>query len=365
MKKKALLSIVVPLLFVSLNGCSTRPAIRLTFGTELKQDIYTLKELTTAQLLDKAKNEKEVFLLATYQGKYSEECLCWNTFQNVIANYMNLTRDMVYVYDAQSQDESIKQLGIEKVEDSTPYLYIINGEQKLASFSYKNKKDKGIFEDIQGYTMEHRVRRIVKTPLMHYVGTDYTQSNAIKNTQGLIVLFMRRGCGDCSYVIPNVLIPYINTHKINFSIRLVDLQDLYDLSKKEDASEVDKAEYQNTKDLCQLSESANATFGYLNGVVPTLQYYERGELKDACVFFNDEIAQKEDGSFYISNSFYSEERLTSIKYANNVENNVLKGMDLNSEEVITTTSGYTYWAQEKAAQYHKPLVEAFLDTYCK
>ena len=365
MKKKALFTLIIPLLFAPLNGCTRKPAIRLTFGTELKQDIYTLRELTTAQLLDKAKNEQEVFLLATYQGDVSEECLCWNTFQNVIANYMNITHDLVYTYNTQNIDDSIKHLNIEKPEDSTPCLYIFNGEQKVASFSYKNSKDKGIFEDLKGKTMEYNVRRFAKGPLMRYVDTNYTQSNSIKNTQGLVVLFMRRGCGDCSYSIPNVLIPYIKSHKINFGVRIIDLQDLYDLSKKENASEEEKAQYQNTKDLCGLSESTNSKYGYLNGVVPTLQYYEYGEIKDASVFFNDEIGQKEDGSYYISNSFYSEERLTSIKYDDNVENNVLKGMALNSDEVITTTSGYTYWAQEKAAQFHKPLMEAFLDCYCK
>ena len=365
MKKKALFGIIVSLLFVSLNGCSSKPAIRLTFGTELQQDIYALKELNTAQLLDKAKNEQEVFLLATYQGSYSEDCLCWNTFQNVMANYMNAYHDMVYVYDAQSQDESIKQLKIDKLEDSAPHLYIFNGEQKMASFSYKNIKDQRIFEDLSGKTMKQRIYKYVDCSLMHYVDTTYVQSEEIKNSDGTIVLFMRRGCGDCSYAIPNVLIPYINSHKVNSTIRLVDLQDLYDLSKKETASEEEKAQYQNTKDLCQLSETANQKYGYLNGVVPTLQYYEHGELKDSSVFFNDEISKKEDGTFYVSNSFYSEERLTYIKYTKNIDNNVLKGMNLSDEEISTTPSGYTYWAQEKAAQYHKPLMEAFLNLYCK
>ena len=365
MKKKVLLSIIIPLIFASLGGCSIKKKIHLTFGTELKQDIYTIKELTTSELLDKAKNEKEVFLLATYQGSYSEDCLCWNTFQNIIANYMNSNRDMVYVYDAQSQDETIKHLKIEKLEDSTPHLYIFNGEQKLASFSYKNSRDKAIFEDLTGTTMRHKVRQFVEAPLMSYVNTNYAQSETIKNTQGLVVLYMRRGCGDCSYAIPNVIIPYIKSHKINFGIRIVDLQDLYDLSKKESASEEEKAQYQNTKDLARLSETASEKYGYLNGVVPTLQYYSRGELIDSCVFFNDEVVKKEDGTYYISNSFYSEERLTSIKYANDIENNVLKNMVLSADEVVTTTSGYAYWAQEKAAQYHKPLMEAFLDCYCR
>ena len=119
------------------------------------------------------------------------------------------------------------------------------------------------------------------------------------------------------------------------------------------------------KDICQLSEDGSKTFGYGKGVVPTLQFYLAGSLSDACVFFNDEVAQKEDGSYYISNSFYSEERLTSLKYLDNVENKVLKGMAIPEEDVVKTESGYMFWSQEKAASYHTPLLISFLDTYCR
>ena len=40
-------------------------------------------------------------------------------------------------------------------------------------------------------------------------------------------------------------------------------------------------------------------------------------------------------------------------------------MTIPEEDVVKTESGYMYWAQEKAAQYHTPLLTAFLDTYCR
>ena len=371
MSKKYILSLLTPLLFASLIGCSTNEdnpsnKARLTYGTEIQQDLSTLKELSNQDLYNKSFNEQEVFLLAVYQGGYSEDCLCWSTFKNTIVNYMNKWNEIVYIYDAQKQDDSLKELTIEKYNESTPCLYIFDGKEKLACFSYNNKNDKKIFEDTKECkVIKERIHEVVNRPLLHYVYPDFVQHNEIKYHSSLLFLFIRSGCGDCKYVIPNVIIPYINSHDLEIGIRIVDLQPLYDLSKKEDATEEEKGQYQEMKDLCHLSEKGARGYGYSNGVVPTLQYYKTGGLEDACVYFNDEISQKDDGSYYVSNSFYTEERLTSLKYVDNVKNKVLKGLSLSSDDVAKTSSGYTYWLQEKAAQYHTPLLEAFLDYYCR
>ena len=145
----------------------------------------------------------------------------------------------------------------------------------------------------------------------------------------------------------------------------MDLQNEYRTSNKGDATEEERSLYQNTKDGCNLSESSSPEYGYARGVVPTIQHYKEGALDDSSVFFNDKIARNEDGSFYIQESFYSETRLTSLKYVGNVKYSVLKGMSVNEEDTIPKSSGSYFWAQEKAAVYHKPLLEAFLDNYCK
>ena len=363
MKKKVLLSIIVPLLFVSLTGCSNeKEKPRLTYGSETPVSLSTLTYLSNNELLVKARDEKEVFLLAVYQGNYSEDCLCWATFKDVLVNYMNYNNRLIYIYNAQNQDDSLSNLKIEKLEQSTPYLYIFNGEKKLASFSYNNAKDKGIFEDRKGETLKQRVNKYVDKPLMYYINPEAIESEANKNKDGYVVMFIRRGCGDCKYVLPNVIIPYINSHKLETAIRIVDLQDLYDMQNQPTTNGMP---YDGMKDRCQLTEDSNETYGYGKGVVPTIQYYSQGLLSDVSVYFNDEIAEKEDGSYYISNSYYSEDRLTSLKYLDKVETKVLKGMALSNDDVIKTESGYMFWAQEKAAQYHTPLLTAFLDTYCK
>lgn len=362
MKKKLLLSVIVPLLFASLVGCTSeqKEKPRLTYGSEVSVSLSSLKELNNAELLVKARDEKEVFLLAVHQGEYSEDCLCWATFKDVIVNYMNYFNRIVYVYNAQNQDDSLKNLHIEKLEQSTPYLYVFNGEEKLVCFSYSNQKDRVLFEDRKGNALKERVDRVVDKPVLYYMDPEAVESEANKNKNGFLVLYIRRGCGDCKYVLPNVIIPYINSHDLITDIHLVDLQDLYDIQNNPETSGMP---YDAMKDRCQLSEDGNETYGYGKGVVPTIHYYHQGILSDASVFFNDEVSQKEDGSYYISNSFYSEERLTSLNYLDNVQTKVLKGMILSEEDVIKTESGYMFWAQEKAAQYHTPLLLSFLDLY--
>ena len=359
MKNKALLLIITSLLFASLTACKKEDSkIHLTYGTEMQVNLSNLKELTNDELLVKTRDEKEVFLLATYQGDYSTDCLCWATFKDVLVNYMNYTNRLVYIFNAQAQDESLKHLKIEKLNQSTPYLYVFNGEKKLASFSYNNAKDKKIFEDRKAETIKERVNKVVNSPLLYYIHPEMVE----ENKETFVVLFIRSGCGDCKYVLPNVIIPYIYSHDLEEGIKLVDLQYLYDLQNEPTTSGMP---YDGMKDRLQLSEDSDETFGYGKGVVPTMHYYEKGSLSDATIFFNDEISQKDDGSYYISNSFYSEERLTSLHYLDNVETKVLKGLALPSEDVIKTESGYAFWEQEKASSYHTPLLTAFLDTYCK
>ena len=360
MKKKYLFLIAVPLLLTSLIGCSSDKE-RLTYGTYISQTIFSIKEIDTSTLYAKSHDENETFLLATYQGGYSEDCACWTTFENVIAKYMNSYHERVYVYNSLSQDDTVSNLKITKYEDSTPGLYIFKGEKQLAKFSYNNIKEKYIFSDTSAGTMEKNVHKYVDKPYIYDVNESFL-NDQLGNAKEAVVLFVREKCGDCNYVLPNVLIPYINDHALAKDIWLFDMQSLYDKSKNETASEEEKAEYQAIKDRYGLSASSSEAFGYLNGVVPTMQYYEKGVLKDATVYFNDVVEQKDDG-FYITDSYYSNERLNNIKYLRGYNfPTVLKDRKITEGVLQTKTGGY-YWAQEEAAKYHTPILKAFLDYY--
>ena len=362
MKNKLILIPMISLVFVGLTGCTSKKT-SLTFGTHIQQSLDSLKPIESSTLLDKSYSD-EVYLLATYQGQYSKDCLCWSTFQNVIVNYTNKYHEKVYLYDMDSYNKMEMNLGLDIYKDSTPALYIYQGREQLAKFSYKEERDNAIFAELDAEAMYTRVHNYVEKPVIYEVDDAYLSEN-LSSKDEVITMFVRRSCTDCSYSLNKVLIPYINKKDINKEIWYFDLEDYYLLSKDQNATSAEQSSYQQIKDKYGLSESNGGSLGYSSGFVPTTQYYKNGVLKDASVFFNDEVSKKEDGSYYISNSFYTSERLTSLSYCKHVKNNVLKGMNLGSDEVATTASGYTYWIQAKAAVYHTPLLEAFLNYYCK
>ena len=355
MKKIVLLPL---LLFPLLTSCSQKQSVALRYGTMINiKNAYGLKELNNQELLIKTRDEKEVFLLAVYQGQYSENCGCWTTFENVIVNYMNKYHEMVYVFNAQNISDALLNLKIEKVEQSTPYLYVFDGQKTVAKFTLNNDRDKPIFEDTTGQAMYTRVHKVAKAPSLYYVDDEYLSS--LGSDQESVVMFMRNGCGDCKYALTNVLLPYISLHSLKKNILLFDMQSYYDLSRSETASEEEKAVYQNLKNHYGLSETSSNKFGYQNGVVPTIQYRKQNTIQDAAIYFNDVVDKKDDGTFYISDSFYSQERQSQCKYS---FPNVLKDMTL-TEGVLQSKSGTYYWSQEIAHKYHKPNFEAFLNYY--
>lgn len=359
MKNKFLLVPIISLAFGVLTGCTNKKAI-LTFGTYIEQSLESLKPIDTSDMFNKAYSE-ETYILATYQGKYSEDCLCWSTFQNVLVNYMNRYHEKVYLYDTDNYSDLQINLKIEEYNDSTPALYIFQGKEQLGKFTYKNSRDKVIFSDLKAETMYERIHKIIREPILFEVNDVYLSEN-INISSDTVALFIRGSCPDCSYSLTNVIIPYINKEYINKELLVFDLESYF---KQSAVSSNTDNQYQDIKDKYSLSESGSKTYGYGTGYVPTIQYYRKGVLKDASVFFNDEVSQKEDGTYFISKSFYSNDRLTSLSYCKNVETNVLEGMVLSENEIANTSTGHTYWLQEKAAVYHTPLLEAFLDYYCK
>ena len=359
MKKKIICLLPLICLPFALSSC-TKEHVVLTYGTYIESTIQTLKEIDSDEL-DNRLSKGENLLLAAYQGQYSDECLCWDTFKNVIVNYINTYHEEVFLYNAQEQSETISKYKIQKFSESTPILYIFKGYKQIASFSESKKQDKSIFNEKNAKAMYNRVHQFVEKPTMYYVDDDYLQSNLAEQFES-ILLFIRNSCGDCKYLIPNAIIPYINVCRNQIDIWLFDLEPYRELQK---VAEDGSTPYDDIKNKYLLSESANPQHGYQQGVVPTMQYYQSGKLKDATVYFNDVVSQNAEGKYYISDSFYTQERLSHTKYDKQMLNNVLKGMELSDDDVAFTSNGDPYWIQEKAAMYHTPLLHAFLDKYSR
>ena len=78
----------------------------------------------------------------------------------------------------------------------------------------------------------------------------------------------------------------------------------------------DGEDYLNIIKKLQLSEESNPTFGYGRGYVPTIQYYQKSTLKDACVSFNDALVNEGD-HFVVSQSYYTQERVENLPFLKN------------------------------------------------
>ena len=64
--------------------------------------------------------------------------------------------------------------------------------------------------------------------------------------------------------------------------------------------------YQELKDTFGLSVNGNKDFGYLEGVVPSIQKYENGVLTNMAVIYNDQMELTDDNQYKIVDGYYHE-----------------------------------------------------------
>ena len=95
------------------------------------------------------------------------------------------------------------------------------------------------------------------------------------------------------------------------------------------------------------------------------------ELKDMATSIKEKgvlspalVRKKDNGKYYVSDSYYSNERLSNLTYLKGASfQTVLKGMELNNADVIEVNESTYIWSQAAATKYHTPFLEAFLNYY--
>lgn len=345
MKKKVILSLLAPLMCLSLGGCFSNVGMKLTYGTYLTTEDDTINDATkisypelVSRMDEGGAYHNENFLLTIAPVN---DCICWTKFQAVLKQFIKETHYVVY------------QINCDEFQDNNFGLTFQDGHVSFAIIKggsiVKQYMSHSILDSAEALKSE--VNKFVKAPDLYYVDEPFL-NDAIKNGETTLVEYIRKTCSDCNYVDPNVLWPYVNLKNLKTPMYVIDIDPLRGTD-----------EYQVFKNNYKLSNVYDSDFGYGNGVVPTFQYYERGKLTSASVFFNDDLA-KVDGEIKVVNSFYTAERLPHLGYAQKVSTNILKGLTLSEDDVLTFNGQY-FWKQEKAATYHKPLLEAFLKSYSK
>ena len=345
---------ILPLILVSisgLTGCNpSQPntKIKVSFGSLVDTE-YT--NISYGDLYQKV-NYEESMVVTTYPGK-DTTCSCWRTFEYVLNDYVKAKEAIIYAVDALEIQGKYNDFGL-VVSDKDPSIAFFKDGKLVEQIVYSVKNERSFFKNSVDF-INFMNEKIIQPDLL-YVDQTYL-TNAYNNHETFVIAHTYSSCSDCSYVVPNVLMPYTTSNTLTTKVWIIDLNDIH----------ADALAWQSYKDQWNLSNVNNETYGYNSGYVPTFQYYNQGILSSSSVFFNDTIAYDEATSTYkVVDSFYTEERKNNLSYIQGVENNVIKGITLPIDQLdLYPEYNYIAWKHEYARMYHEPLLKAFLDTYSK
>ena len=354
MKNKTLFPIILLGLISGLaTGCTTQDKrIRLSFGSYVATSMTGISYEEFVAKMDAGEN----MLVVTYDSIYSEDCSCWTGFKAIVDHYAN-EKDLVIYQIDRNEFEGREDYGLTLLkENSNPTCFVASHGKVTNEYRAGSKNNEAIFTTEKGFASA--IEKIVKEPQVMLVDRNYLRS-AIDSGEKVIVYQARAKCGDCNYCTPNCLLPYSEENDFKTKVLLMDLQVpgiYYDSegNKNDETYNAYKAEY-------QMTEATNADYGFITGVVPTFQVWQNKELKDACVYFNDSISQREDGKWIVSETYYTQERVAKLKYTNTV----LKDMVLDDEDLIEYPGYGKFWTQDGAAKYHNEILKSFLKYYAK
>lgn len=338
---KKLVKILLPFLCLNaslLSACGKDEKIQLTFGNI---NATQINDKVSTNDLDLKIKHKESFLVVVGDTT----CACWSQFRPIINAYVLEKHVDCMFFTYNSFKNKTAKYEIEANQGSTTFVIYEKGAVKVQLQSGKAGKtmtDKETFNNFMNDT--------VKLPKAYFIEEkDY--STVTEN--GAIIYFERSGCGDCSYLNPTVIANYVEKHP--------DMNNIYVLDCQVWKDELDVVKYQAKKNNYGLSTTNNPDYGYDTGVFPYMSYVKAGYWLSGAVAFNDEVS-KQGNKYVITNSYYTEERLSKLDYLSKVDTKVLKGLELPASDV-SDNGEWISWEKEKAVKYYEPIIDAFLDTY--
>ena len=336
------------LLAANLTACSNNKKVDILFGDLHAESLTTLSYGKLKEKVD----SKENFMLAV---QYSDNCGCWSDSKPIMERYIKEKHVNIYHIKLEELDGNNNRFGIDIISGNVTFAIFKDGEVK-ASTTTKEDSLK-IYDSFVAFT-----ESVIQLPKMYYISlTDL--NNLYKTPEKNIIYFSRNTCGDCSYVNTSGLKSWSeNTKEYAKKIYVLDCDQpgiRYDAEGK-----YDKELWQAFKHSYGLSTAINPTYGYDNGYVPTFYLIQGSEtgpsFLSGSVTFNDTVTKGEDGAYYVTNSYYTEERLPNLQYMDSgVKTKVLKGMKLDSG--VIDNGNYTYWDHPAAEKYHNVFLEKFLN----
>jgi len=390
MKKlsKILLASILTLGGISLAACSDKEPTKTDlvygqlFDTENRLDNFAKNSYgttkTTYSALQTLIQNKENFV-AVIRGSYP--CNCWNTFRDkCLLPYIQYRNLKVYliensIFDKEGRDD----FGINHSNTNHNVAIIKEGKVVEQKFAIEGEDFHTNFTVFKGWMDE----RISTQPKMLYVSKTQLDNlyKGIVNpssTDKLLeftIYFSRSTCIDCTYFDSHFLKPFLSRdgYVANSSCYIIDCDQVgvrYSLNE-EDEAVVDDTQWKKFKADYGLSYSEENPAGYNTGYVPTLYHIQCNDegnkigdvIDGADVFFNDTYEKQLDGSYKITESYFTKERNSQVvlDYLGE-EEIVLKGITYPSANSLSGADEYYYY-QDIMYGYHADIAKKFLQHY--
>lgn len=335
--------------------------VALTFGrlydasldgasAKVENHLWNINHDELASLVDREGN----FALLIYDS--TNTCVCWSIFGETIRRYLSASDVLMYGIQSDEFNGGHETYGLNVVSDEETIAIFADGAVRF------QKTTSGSSDEWTGYdSFSSWMRERVHRSDMLYVSASQLEG-LFKGADSFVVGFLRNSCPDCSYLSDHFLKTY---NALDRNVSYVIECDAVGIRYDEDGN-YDKTLWQSFKDRYGLSEQGNAIFGYGPGYVPAFYEYGPGDeaasaIMDGDVYVNDFLTEKENGDYYVSQTFFTEERVAALPFLtddSSVATKVLLGLEVPSSDVE-----HGAWKHEAAAEYHDPLIRAFLDYY--
>lgn len=329
----------------SLSSCNGDGKVNLVFGDQNATSYSTINFLDLKEKV----NSRETFLLVV---QYSDGCGCWvNEARPIVEKFVNEKHVIIYHIKYEELSGGGNDFGITIRTGEVSFAIFSKGEVARCITTSDGTALKQ-YSSFKTYMSE-----TVNLPRFYYVSLSQLDSLKASSKKN-VIYFSRKTCSDCSYLNRNYLQDFLNEHS-NYSKNIYVLECDAKGIRLDDEGNLDSEQWQAFKHQYGLSTLNNPTYGYDTGYVPTLQIVSNNSYLSQIVYFNDSIT-KQDEKYYVSNSYFTEERLPNLEYLSGFRGTkVLKGLEVPSSDVIGY-GDYHFWDNEKAAKYHDLLMEQFL-----
>lgn len=273
-------------------GCSCKNKSKASLGIgDMNANSYV--DLSLSELNNKI-IDKDSFVLYVYNPT-CQGCIMFKPVIEKVIKDKNLIIYSIVNYNISDSHELSGLRG-------TPSLVVYKDGEILVTTD--NAKDSNYFKNDKGFISF--LEKYTNFPTMYYISLNQLKAK-IENDESFIVYYSRNDCNDCSYLNKNYLKAYL---KKNYKTNKFYIIETNAEGIRFNNGVYDSLQWQNFKNEFGLSKAGNSAYGYGVGYVPTIQYYEDGELNAAAVYLNDifESVVNEDGSTTVTivDSYYSD-----------------------------------------------------------